>query len=63
MLLNLEDIKAETGNKQINLEPDFSFRESLYQTINIPEYWSRLGSSKSRTQTQKDESRSVISEK
>ena len=48
--------------KQMNLEPDFSFRESLYPTINMPEYWSRLGSSKSRTQAQKDESRSVISE-
>ena len=38
MLVNLEDIKAETGNKQINLEPDYSFWESLYPTINIPEY-------------------------
>ena len=61
MLLQLEDIKAETGNKQMNLEPEFSFRETLYPTINKPEYWSRLGCSKSRTQTQKDESRAVIS--
>ena len=38
MLLGLEDIKAETGNKQMNLEPDFSFRESLFPTINKPEY-------------------------
>ena len=60
MLLGLEDIKAETGNKQMNLEPDFSFRESLFPTINKPEYWSRLGSSKSRTITQQDESRSLI---
>ena len=61
MLLQLEDIKAETGNKNLNLEPDFSFRETLYPTINKPDYWSRLGSSKSRTQSQKDESRAVIS--
>ena len=61
MLLQLEDIKAETGNKKMNLEPDFSFRETLYPTINKPQYWSRLGSSKSRTLTQKDESRAVIS--
>ena len=61
VLLQLEDIKAETGNKNLNLEPDFSFRETLFPTINKPEYWSRLGSSKSRTQSQKDESRAVIS--
>ena len=61
MRLQLEDIKAETGNKHMNLEPDFSFRETLYPTINKPEYLSRLGCSKSRTQTQKDESRAVIS--
>ena len=61
MLLQLEDIKAETGNNQMNLEPDFSFRESLYPTINKPEYWSRLGSSKSRTVSQQDDSRSMIS--
>ena len=39
----------------------WSFREILFPTINKPEYWSRLGSSKSRTQSQKDESRAVIS--
>ena len=47
MLLQLEDIKAETGNKHMNLEPDFSFRETLYPTIIKPEYWSCLGCSKS----------------
>ena len=61
MLLQLEDITAETGNKHISLEPDFSFRETLYPTINKPEYWSRLVCSKSITQTQQDESGAVIS--
>ena len=61
MLLHLEDVKAKTGNTKMILEPDFSFRESLMPTLRKPEYWNRLGSSKSRTQNQKDESRSLIS--
>ena len=44
----------------MNLEPDFFFPVSLFPTINKPEYWSRLGSSKSRTITQRDESHSLI---
>ena len=61
-LLQLEDIKAETGIDTFNIEQDFSFREGLYQTLTKPEYWSRLGSSKNRTNDQKDESRNLIND-
>ena len=54
MLIQLEDIKAETGIDTFNIEQDFSFREGLYPTLTKPEYWSRLGSSKNRTNDQKD---------
>ena len=60
MFLHLEERKTETGNKTLNIEPDFSFREGLYPTPMKPEYWSHLGSSKSRTQDQQDESRALI---
>ena len=62
MLIQLEDIKAETGIDTFNIEQDFSFREGLYPTLTKPEYWSRLGSSKNRTNDQKDESRTLINE-
>ena len=62
MLIQLEDIKAETGIDTFNIEQDFSFREGLYPTLTKPEYWSRLGSSKNRTNDQKDESRNLIND-
>ena len=62
MLIQLEDIKAETGIVTFNIEQDFSFREGFYPTLTKPEYWSRLGSSKNRTYDQKDESRTLINE-
>ena len=60
MLLYLEYIKAETDTDTLNIEPDFSFREGLHPTLTKPEYWNRLGSSKSRTKEQADESRRLI---
>ena len=62
MLIQLEDIKAETGIDTFNIEQDFSFREGLYPTLTKPEYWSRLGSSKNRTNDQKDESQNLIND-
>ena len=62
MLIQLEDIKAETGIYTFNIEQDFSFREGLYTALTKPEYWSRLGSSKNRTNDQKDESQNLIND-
>ena len=61
MLLHLEDVRAKTGNKKMILEPDVFFRVSLMPAPRKPEYWNCLGSSKSKTQNQKDEPRSLIS--
>ena len=62
MLIQLEDIKAETGIDTFNIEQDFSLQEGLYPTLTKPEYWSRLVSSKNRTTDQKDESRNLIND-
>ena len=62
MLIQLKDIKAETVIDTFNIEQDFSFREGLYPTLTKPEYWSRLGSSKNRTNDQKDDSRNLITD-
>ena len=62
MLIQLEDIKADKGIDTFNIEQDFSFQEGLYPTLTKPEYWSHLGSSKNRTNDQKDESRNLIND-
>ena len=48
--LQLEDLSSETGTTTFNIEPEFSFEESLQPSKRRPEYWDRLGSSKSRTE-------------
>ena len=58
--LQLEDLTSETGTTTFNIEPEFSFEESLQPSKRRPEYWDRLGSSKSRTEEQQIESRSII---
>ena len=58
--LQLEDLSSETGTTTFNIEPEFSFEESLQSSKRRPEYWDRLGSSKSRTEEQQNESRSII---
>ena len=55
--LQLEDLSPETGTTTFNIEPEFSFEESLQPSKRRPEYWDRLGSSKSRTEEQQIESR------
>ena len=47
--LQLEDMTSETGTITFNIEPEFSFEDSLQPSKRRPEYWDRLGSSKSRT--------------
>ena len=51
---------SETGTTTFNIEPEFSFEDSLQPSKRRPEYWDRLGSSKSRTEEQQNESRSII---
>ena len=58
--LQLEDLHSETGITTYNIEPEFSYQESLQPSKRRPEYWDRLGSSKSRSARQDIESRSVI---
>ena len=58
--LQLEDMSSETGITTFNIEPEFSFEDSLQPSKRQPEYWDRLGSSKSRTEEQQNESRSNI---
>ena len=57
---NLKDLSSETGTTTFSIEPEFSFEESLQPSKRRPEYWDRLGSSKSRTEEQQIESRSII---
>ena len=58
--LQLEDLQSETGATTHNIEPEFSYQESLQPSKRRPEYWDRLGSSKSRSTEQDIESRSII---
>ena len=58
--LQLEDLHSETGITTYNIEPEFSYQESLQPSKRRPEYWDRLGSSKSRSAEQEIESLSVI---
>ena len=60
MQLQLGDLSSETGITTFNIEPEFSFEESLQPSKRRPEYWDRLGSSKSRTEEQQRESRTII---
>ena len=53
-------MSSETGTTTFNIEPEFSFEDSLQPSKRRPEYWDRLGSSKFRTEEQQNESRSII---
>ena len=58
--LQLEDMPSETGITTFNIEPEFSCEDSLQPLKKRPEYWDRLGSSKSRTEEQQNETCSII---
>ena len=47
---------SEIGTTTFNIEPEFSFEDSLQFSKRRPEYWDRLGSSKCRTEKQQNES-------
>ena len=50
----LQDMETNSGTNIINIEPEFSFLEGLCPNKSRPEYWNRLGSSKSRAVTQQE---------
>ena len=53
--IQLEDMSSETGTTTFNIEPEFSFEDSLQPSKRRPEYWDRLGSSKPRKEEQQNE--------
>ena len=51
---------SETGVTTYNIEPELSYQDSLQPCKKRPEYCNRLGSSKSRSEDQQNESPSII---
>ena len=58
--LQLQDLETNTGINIINIEPEFSFLEGMAPSKSKPDYWNRLGSSKSRSTTQQEESKEIV---
>ena len=56
----LQDMETNSGTNIINIEPEFSFLEGLCPSKSRPEYWNRLGSSKSRSVTQQEEAKVTV---
>ena len=53
-------METNSGTSIINIEPEFSFLEDLYPSKSKPEYWNRLGSSKSRSRAQQEEAKVTV---
>ena len=51
----IEELITESNITVFNIEPEMNFRDSLYPSRRMPEYWDRLGSSKSRSSNQQEE--------
>ena len=49
-----------SGTNIIDSEPEFTFLESLCPSKSRPEYWNRLGSSKSRSVAQQKEAKVTV---
>ena len=58
--LQLQDLETNTGINIINIEPEFSFLEGMAPSKSKPDYWNRLGSSKSRSTAQQEESKEIV---
>ena len=58
--LQLEDMETNSGTSIINIEPEVSFLEGLCPSKSKPEYWNRLGSSKSRSVAQQEEANVTV---
>ena len=63
MLVQMADMTTETEISFRNLEKELNYHTSLQPTRTIPEYWQKLGSSKSRSTEQELLSRQIIEEK
>ena len=58
--LQLQDMETNSGTSIINIEPEFTFLEGLCPSKSRPEYWNRLGSSKSRSVAQQEETKVAV---
>ena len=58
--LQLQDMETNSGTNIINIEPEFTFLEGLCPSKSRPEYWNRLGSSKSRSFAQQEEAKVTV---
>ena len=59
----MTDVITNTGLDVRVIEPEASHLQCLAPSIQRPEYWNNLGSSKSRSKAQEDEARTIIEEK
>ena len=60
MFMQMNDMQANTGVTFHSLEPEPSFKECMQPTIQRPDYWNNLGSSKSRTAAQEEKAKELI---
>lgn len=58
--LQMQDMTSNSGISIHNIEPELSYIEGLCPSKTKPEYWNRLGSSKSRTTDQQVEARTTV---
>ena len=58
--LQLKNMEINSGTNIINIEPEFIFLEGLCPSKSRPEYWNRLGASKSRSVAQQEEAKVTI---
>ena len=61
-LMQMTDVITNTGLDVRVIEPEASYLQCLAPSIQRPEYWNNLGSSKSRSKAQEDEARTIIEE-
>ena len=60
MFMQMNDMQSNTGVTFHSLEPEPSFKECMQPTIQRPDYWNNLGSSKSRTAAQEEKAKELI---
>ena len=58
--MQIEELTTESDVTVFNIEPEMNFKESHYPSRRMPEHWDRLGSSKSRSHNQQEESMRII---
>ena len=60
LIYNFKIWKQTLGTNIINIEPEFTFLESLCPSKSRPEYKNRLGSSKSRLAAEQEEAKVTV---